>query len=445
MPAATESAHNLSPFAYRGFALYLVARVTGVIATEMLSVAVAWQVYEITRKPLNLGLVGLAQFFPGVLLFLLAGHVADRFPRKRTLVSCYLGYACCAALLLHLALHVSVVGPIYLAVTMVGVVRTFDGPARASLLTELVPEEVFPTAVALHGSFNKAAQMTGPMLGGLIYAASGGPRLVYLGGLIGFAIAVAAAIPMPCRARTGMPEAAPHSDLPLPNGRPAGRDLRTLLAGLRYIRDHRVVLGAISLDLFAVLLGGAVALLPVYARDILKTGPWGLGLLRAAPGIGATIMGAVVAHRSLRKNVGALMLWCVALFGATTVVFGLSRNLLLSLAALLVLGASDMVSVIVRQTVVQVATPDEMRGRVSAVNMLFIGTSNQLGEFESGLTAAWFGTVPAVVLGGIGSLAVVAIWAWVFPELRKVNQLTAEELRDTTLIDEAPTPLVSQD
>jgi MFS family permease len=437
MPAVSESAHNLSPFAYRGFALYLVARVTGVIATEMLSIAVAWQVYEITRKPLNLGLVGLAQFFPGVLLFLLAGHVADRFPRKRTLVGCYLAYAFCAALLLHLALgHVSVVAPIYLAVTMVGVVRTFDGPVRSALLTELVPNEVFPTAVALHGSFNKAAQMTGPMLGGLIYAASGGPRLVYLGGLIGFAIAVAAAIPMPGRARPG---------LALPNGRPAGRDLRTLVAGLRYIREHRIVLGAISLDLFAVLLGGAVALLPVYARDILKTGPWGLGLLRAAPGIGATIMGAVVAHRSLRKNVGALMLWCVALFGATTVVFGLSRNLLLSLAALLVLGASDMVSVIVRQTVVQVATPDEMRGRVSAVNMLFIGTSNQLGEFESGLTAAWFGTVPAVVLGGIGSLAVVAIWAWVFPELRKVNQLTAEELRHTTLMNEAPMPLASQD
>jgi MFS family permease len=446
MPAAAESAHNLSPFAYRGFALYLMARATGVIATEMLSVAVAWQVYEITRKPLNLGLVGLAQFFPGVLLFLLAGHVADRFARKRTLVGCYLAYAFCAALLLHLAMaQVSVVAPIYLAVTMVGVVRTFDGPVRTSLLTELVPDKVFPTAVALHGSFNKAAQMTGPMLGGLIYAASGGPRLVYLGGLIGFAIAVAAAIPLPGRVRSVMPETVLRPGFALPNGRPAGRDLRTLLAGLRYIREHRIVLGAISLDLFAVLLGGAVALLPVYARDILKTGPWGLGLLRAAPGIGATIMGAVVAHRSLRKNVGALMLWCVALFGATTVVFGLSRNLWLSLAALLVLGASDMVSVIVRQTVVQVATPDEMRGRVSAVNMLFIGTSNQLGEFESGLTAAWFGTVPAVVLGGIGSLVVVAIWAWVFPELRKVNQLTAEELRHTTLMNEAPTPLASQD
>jgi MFS family permease len=196
------------------------------------------------------------------------------------------------------------------------------------------------------------------------------------------------------------------------------------------------------------LLGGAVALLPVYARDILKTGPWGLGLLRSAPGIGATIMGVVIAHRSLRKNAGALMLWCVAIFGAATIVFGLSRNLWLSLAALLVLGACDMISVIVRQTVVQLATPNEMRGRVSAVNMLFIGTSNQLGEFESGLTAAWFGTVPAVVLGGIGSLVVVGVWAWNFPELRKVNRLTAEELRHSTaqvLMDGAPAPPLLRD
>jgi MFS family permease len=443
MPAVSEPRQNLSPFAHRDFTLYLVARVTGVIATEMLSVAVAWQIYDITRKPLDLGLVGLAQFFPGVLLFLLAGHIADLFPRKRVLVGCYLGYALCAALLLHLALvGVFRVAPIYLAVTMVGVVRTFDGPVRTSLLTELVPEEVFPTAVALQSSFNKAAQMAGPVVGGLIYGVSGGPRLVYLGGLIGFAMAIVAAVPMQGRVRATMPNVPPRLGLARGNRMPTGRDLRTLLAGLRYIREHKIVLGAISLDLFAVLLGGAVALLPVYARDILKTGPWGLGLLRSAPGIGATIMGAVVAHRSLRKNVGVLMLWSVAIFGAATVVFGLSRNLLLSMAALLVLGASDMVSVIVRQTVVQIATPDEMRGRVSAVNMLFIGTSNQLGEFESGLTAAWFGTVPAVVLGGLGSLAVVGLWAWKFPELRKVNQLTAEELRHTAaqvLMDKTPT------
>ena len=406
--------HTASPFAHRSFVLYLIARVTSVISTEMLSVAVAWQVYAITHRPLDLGLVGLAQLLPGVLLFLFAGHVADHFPRKRVLVGCYLGYALCAALLLHLAVHGgSFVAPIYLAVSLVGVVRTFDGPVRMSLLTEVVPEEVFPTAVALHGSFNKAAQMTGPVLGGLIYAFSGGPRFVYLGAMVGFAIAIAAAIPMRGRVCATVSN---------------GRDLRTLLAGLRYIRDHRIILGVLSLDLFAVLLGGAVALMPVYARDILRTGPWGLGLLRSAPGIGATIIGAVVAHRRPQKNIGALMLWCVAVFGVATIVFGLSRNLLLSLAALFILGAGDMISVIVRQTLVQIATPDSMRGRVSAINVLFIGTSNQLGEFESGVTAAWFGTVPAVVLGGIGTLAVVALWAWIFPELRKVNQLTAEQL-----------------
>lgn len=186
------------------------------------------------------------------------------------------------------------------------------------------------------------------------------------------------------------------------------------------------------MDLFAVLLGGAVALLPVYARDILKTGPWGLGLLRSAPAIGAALMGTVVVHWSLRKHVGTVMLWCVAVFGGATILFGLSRNMLFSLAALLILGAGNMVSAVVRQTLVQIATPDDMRGRVSAVNMLFTGTSNQLGEFESGVTAAWFGTVPAVVLGGVGSIVVVALWAWLFPELRKIDQLTAEELRAGT-------------
>jgi MFS family permease len=406
--------HTSSPFAHRNFVRYIVARVTGVIATEMLSVAVAWQVYDITHRPLDLGLIGLAQLLPGMLLFLPAGHVADRFPRKRILVTCYVGYAFCAAILLHLSLHrVALVEPIYLAVSLLGVVRTFEGPARMSLLTEVVPEEVFPTAVACHSSFNKVAQMTGPVLGGFIYALSGRPTLVYLGSMIGFATALTAACPLRGRVRVVAP---------------AGRDLRTVLAGLRYIFEHKIILGAISLDLFAVLLGGAVALLPVYARDILKTGPWGLGLLRSAPGIGATIMGTVIAHRSLRKNAGALMLWCVTAFGAATVVFGLSRNLFLSLGALLILGAGDMISVIVRQTVVQISTPDEMRGRVSAINVLFIGTSNQLGEFESGVTAAWFGTVPAVVLGGIGTLLVVAVWAWKFPELRKVDQLTVEEL-----------------
>ena len=375
MSAGHDSKTSFAAFDHRGFVLFVISRLLAVIAIEMVSVAVGWQVYDITHKPLDLGLVGLAQCIPGVLLFLVAGHAADRFSRKRLLVACYSGYAFCAALLLHFALRgVPRVAPVYVAVFLLGVVRTFDGPVRTSLLTEIVPEEVFATAVAWQGSIQKIATMAGPMLGGLIYALAGGPIAVYGAGVIACVAAAATAAPIVGRTRA----AKQH-----------GTDLRSVLAGLHYIREHRIILGAISLDLFAVLLGGAVALLPVYARDILKTGPW----------------------------------------GTATIVFGLSRNLLLSLAALLILGAGDMVSMIVRQTLVQIATPDDMRGRVSAVNMLFIGTSNQLGEFESGVTAAWFGTIPAVVLGGVGSIVVVALWAWLFPELRKVDQLTAKELK----------------
>ena len=405
---------SFAAFRHRSFVLFAVSRVLTVIAIEMVSVAVAWQIYDLSHKPLSLGLAGLAQSIPSALLFLAAGHAADRFPRKRVMVACCAGYAFCAALLLHFGLRGTAnVGPIYAVVFLVGVVRTFDGPVRISLLTEVVPEEIFANAVAWMNSIQKTATMTGPVLGGVIYA-FGGPMPVYAGGMVACAAAAAIAAPIVGRARAA---------------KPRGTDLHTVLAGLHYIREHRIILGAISLDLFAVLLGGAVGLLPVYARDILKTGPWGLGLLRGAPAIGATLMAAVIAHRPLRDRVGRTMMWCVAIFGTATVVFGLSRNLLLSMAALLILGAADMVSVIIRQTLVQIATPDEMRGRVSAVNMLFIGTSNQLGEFESGVTAAWFDTVPAVVLGGVGSIAVVALWAWWFPELRKVDRLTAEELR----------------
>jgi MFS family permease len=420
MSAGPDSKASYAAFRYRSFVLFAISRTLTVIAVEMVSVAVGWQIYELTHKPLSLGLAGLAQCIPGVLLFLAAGHAADRFARKRVLIACCCGYALCAALLLQFGWRgVAKVAPIYAVVFLFGVVRTFDGPIRISLLTEVVPEEVFATAVAWMGSIQKTAAMTGPMLGGLIYAL-GGPIPVYAGGMVACAAAAAIAAPMVGRTRTA---------------KPSGTDLRTVLAGVHYIREHRIILGAISLDLFAVLLGGAVALLPVYARDILKTGPWGLGLLRSAPAIGATLMGGVVAHWRLRKHVGKLMLWCVAAFGTATIVFGLSRNLLLSLASLLILGAVDMVSVIIRQTLVQLGTPDEMRGRVSAVNMLFIGTSNQLGEFESGVTAAWFGTVPAVVLGGVGSIVVVALWAWLFPELRRVDQLRSEELRPEQAAD----------
>jgi MFS family permease len=273
----------------------------------------------------------------------------------------------------------------------------------------LVAEEHFPNAVAWHSTIFQAATILGPSIGGVLYAAFRGPSAVYATtlGSAGIALVCTTLIQLNVKARVREPI-----------------NLTTVLAGLRYIWHQKIVLGSISLDLFAVLLGGAVALLPVYAREILHTGPWGLGLLRTAPGVGAAAMAILLAYRPLRGRVGATMLWCVGGFGVFTIVFGLSRSLVVSLLALMLAGATDMVSIVIRAVFVQLMTPDHMRGRVNAVDMMFIGTSNQLGEFESGLTASWFGTVPAVVLRGIGTLVVTAIWAWRFPELRHADKLT---------------------
>jgi MFS family permease len=287
-------------------------------------------------------------------------------------------------------------------------VRSFSGPVSRAIQPQLVPPEHFANAVAWSSSLFQGATILGPALGGIIYAAARGPAAVYLLGLVLGGIAVSATLSLRF-------EEKPRAREPI--------NPRTLLAGLHYIWREKLILGAISLDLFAVLLGGAVALLPIYAKEILRTGPWGLGLLRTAPGVGAAAMAIFVAHRSMRRA-GMKMLWCVAGFGLFTIVFGLSHNFWMSLAALFLVGALDMVSVIVRAILIQVATPDEMRGRVNAVDMIFIGASNEFGEFESGLTAQWFGTVPAVVLGGLGTLLVVALWAWRFPELRRADQLT---------------------
>jgi MFS family permease len=259
----------------------------------------------------------------------------------------------------------------------------------------------------------QAATILGPALGGLIYAFFRGPAAVYATAMLTAAGATVAVTRI-------------HPKSTVRKREPA--TLTTVFAGFRYIWRQKLVLGTISLDLFAVLLGGAVALLPVYAREILNTGPWGLGILRSAPGVGAAIMAVVVAHWPLKRRAGATMLWCVAGFGVFTILFGISRSLALSLVALLLVGATDMVSVIIRGTLVQLATPDAMRGRVSAVNSLFIGASNEFGQFESGLTAHWFGTVPAVILGGVGTLVVIGIWAWLFPELRQADRLTVDAL-----------------
>jgi MFS family permease len=304
------------------------------------------------------------------------------------------------------------VKPIYGVLILLGVVRSFNSPAGRALLPLLVPIEVFPNAVAWNATMFQAATILGPALGGFLYALFRGPAGVY--GLAVIACIVATAALLQIRLGTS-------------TRRKEEFNSRTVLAGLHYIWTHKLILGAISLDLFAVLLGGAVALLPVYARDVLRTGPWGLGLLRAAPAVGAAAMAVLLAYKPLRNRVGKIMLFCVAGFGVFTIVFGISRSLELSLVALVLVGASDMVSVVVRGTLVQIATPDAVRGRVNAVDMIFIGASNELGEFESGLTAHWFGTVPAVILGGLGTLIVVSLWAWMFPELRDADRLTPAE------------------
>jgi len=396
-------------FSHPNFVIFVIARWFIVLALEMQSVAVGWQVYEITRRPLDLGLVGLAQFLPGVFLFLIAGHAADRHDRRRLLNICYCGFVLCSGLLLALTLRGSrSVNLIYLVLLVLGVVRCFNWPASRALLPQLVPAEYFSKAVAWNASTFQAATILGPALGGVLYAASHGPAVVYGTAAAASAIALVATLRIRSKSQP----------------RPAEEmSLHTVMAGFRYVWREKVVLGSISLDMFAVLLGGSVALLPVYASEILKTGPGGLGVLRSAPGVGAAIMAIFLAKRPIRGRAGMIMLWCVAGFGVFTILFGISRSLLLSLIALLLVGATDMVSVIIRATLVQFATPDEMRGRVNAVDMLFIGASNELGEFESGLTASWFGTVPAVVLGGVGTLVVIALWAWWFPELRNADQL----------------------
>lgn len=409
-------------FNYPNFVSYTFARFFIVLALEMLSVAVGWQVYEITRRPIDLGYVGLAQFLPGFALFLFAGHAADLFDRRKLLMACYAGFALCSALLLAINWRApQSVHWIYAVLVLLGSVRAFSFPVSRAILPHLVPVEHFSNAVAWNASTFQIATIAGPALGGVAYAFFHGPAAVYLSGV---AVSIVSVI-MTFRIHPIVSSAEPGGE-----GTSArdGISMRTVLAGFRFIWHKKLILGSLSLDMFAVLLGGAVALLPVYARAILHSGPWGLGLLRSAPGVGAALMAIVIAYWPIRRRAGLTMLLCVAGFGVFTIVFGISRSFTLSLLSLVLLGASDMVSVIIRATLVQVATPDEMRGRVNAVDMLFIGVSNELGEFESGLTAQWFGTVPAVVLGGVGTLVIIAIWAWLFPELRKADELTVAEL-----------------
>ena len=405
--AQIDTPSGESAFGSPNFRRYWAARLCVTLAVQMQAVAIGWQVYDLTRRPLDLGLVGLAQFLPALGLALLTGHVADHYDRRRVMVACIVVEAACALLFLAFTLRGSGTTAFLFGVLVVfGTARAFEFPASVALLPNLVPVRLFPNAAAWSSSSWQLATIVGPAVGGVLYVS--GPQPVYASCALMYAVAVVLALGIRVERRAT-------------DGHTA--TWRSLVAGIAFIRGQPVVLGAVSLDLFAVLLGGATALLPVYARDILFVGPAGLGLLRSAPAVGALLTAIVVARRPITSRAGVILLGSVGVFGLSIIGFGLSRNLWLSLAMLFLLGASDMVSVVIRRVLVLVKTPDAMRGRVSAVESVFIGASNELGEFESGVTAAWFGVVPAVVLGGLGTLTVVGLWARLFPQLRRVDRL----------------------
>ncbi|MGS0740619.1 MFS transporter [Glaciimonas sp. GG7] len=406
----TQSASDSdSVLRHRPFSLFWGARVASTVANQMQIVAVGWQVYQMTGSAFDLGIVGLVQFLPALFLALVVGHVADRYDRRQIAHICLFIEGLAAA---ALAIG-SIQGwlnkeAIFIIVFIIGATRAFEAPTMQALVPGLVPARLLPRAVAWSASATQTAIIIGPALGGFIYAL--GPSVVYAISSASFIIA--SVLVKLIKIETVLPKREPAT-------------LTSLFAGIAFIKSRPAVLGAISLDLFAVLLGGATALLPIFVHDILATGPLGLGLLRSAPALGALSVALYLTRRPLTKRVGRSMFIAVAIFGMATIMFALSRSMVLSLVALVVLGASDMISVVVRSTFVQLETPDAMRGRVSAVNSVFVGTSNQLGEFESGITASWFGPVPAVLIGGIGTIVVVALWIRLFPELFKVDRLTS--------------------
>ncbi|MFY9745796.1 MAG: MFS transporter [Acidobacteriaceae bacterium] len=412
-------AEPAAAFRSRDFLRYQLARVVVIIGAEAQALAVAWQVFQITHRAIDLGYTGLMLFLPGLVFILPAGHVADRFDRRHVILVCYTLQAVCTVVLFRFAwMGIDRVWPIFAILFVVGTGRAFSGPASSALVPHLVPQEHFVNAITWGSAIFQLANIVGPAVGGILFTLPlrerlHGASLVYLFAFLG--IIWFLALVGSLHVRPGRME---H--------RAISKDV--ILAGFRYVAGTQVLLGSISLDLFAVLLGGAVALMPIFAQDILHAGPRGLGLLRAAPALGALAVSLWLMVRPIRKNAGARMLICVAIFGASTVLFGISRNLVVSLAALFIVGASDMVSVVIRSSILQLATPAEMRGRVSAVNALFVGASNELGEFESGLTAQWWGAVRAVVIGGIGSLAVTGLWSVFFPSLRRADALTPEAL-----------------
>ncbi len=403
--------HNrFSAFSYPAFVRYWTARFCSTFSVQIVSVAIGWQIYDLTRDPLDLGIIGLVQFLPSLLLVLVTGSVADRYGRRRVMgIAVMLELICAAAILLFSSTGLSSPYPIFIALTGMGIARAFFGPASQSLVVNLVPMDVFANAISWNTSSWQISSIVGPVVGGLLYGIN--PTIAYtvVVVMLGLSLVLILRIPTPEE----------HSAV-------TKITFSSVFEGLRYIRKEKVVLGAISLDLFAVLLGGAVALLPVYARDILELGPWGLGMLRAAPGIGAILMIICLTTYPIRDHAGRILLTFVAIFGVFTVVFGFSTITWVSVVALALVGAADMVSVVIRETLLQLWTPDHLRGRVNAVNMVFLGASNELGEFRAGFMAAWIGVVPAVVFGGIAALGIAAAWAWVFPQLRDARYLNRQ-------------------
>ena len=412
MPSSPASSSNgFSVLKHRNFAFYLSARVLGTLAVQMQHVAIGWHVYALTGNLFDLGLIGLAQFAPFLLLILPAGHVADRYNRRNIIAFCLAAQLLCGLLLLGFTLTgLGIVWPVFLILTLFGSARAFMMPATQAVLVNMVPPGDFSKAVALSSSTFHIAVILGPTLGGLLYFY--GATTVFLAASVLLVVSVA----LMCMTRTA-PQAVSKE--------PAS--WHSVLQGLRFVMSRPVVLGAMSLDLFAVLFGGATALLPALAADVLHVGPSGLGLLRTAPGVGAALCSVALAFFPITRRVGVWMFGGVALFGACTVLLGSTTSFILALLALLLMGAGDMISVYVRHLLVQYETPDEIRGRVSAVNSVFIGASNELGEFESGVTAGWFGLTRAVVFGGAATLVVTGLWSVLFPVLSRMDRFPHAE------------------
>ena len=397
---------RLAALAYPDVRRYVAARFLVAVAVQMQTVAVGWQVFQITHDPFDLGLIGLSQFLPFIVLVLPAGQLSDRYDRRRIVLACYLIAALAAAALALLSATPNTsVAPIFGVMALFGIARALIMPTTQALLPNLVPAGTFGNAVALNTSLLEVATIGGPAVAGVLILLGTGWVYVICAGLCLAGALMTLGLSTGGRMRTAEP-----------------MSMASLFSGITFVRGNRAVLGSISLDLFAVLFGGAMALLPAFASDVLHVGPTGLGLLRAAPAVGAGGAGAILAIRPLRGAVGRWLFGCVALFGLSTLVFGISTSFVLSLLALVVLGGADMVSMYIRHLLVQLQAPDAIRGRVSAVNAVFIGASNELGEFESGVTAAWWGIVPAVLVGGVATLAVATGWSLCFPTLRKLDR-----------------------